>query len=152
MKLKDFISKDSCLLLNSTAKNEVLFELIETAGMLSGIKDTEELKKSILYREQLMSTGIGMGVGIPHVRFPGIDTPVIVLGVQPKTIRDYDSLDNQPVSIVLLILVGEDRHGEYIRLLSMIASRIKDKTLRDKMIKAGSAEQLCALFLEGTDE
>lgn len=157
MNLANIIDKERCRVLNESTKTEVIIEL---AGSLEDFKgpqcnggpiDIEELKKELFYREQLMSTGLGLGLAVPHVRFKGVKSPLIVAGVQPDGISDYESLDGNPVNIVIMIIVGENQHKQHIRLLSMIAARLKDNDLKQSLIAAGSGDEIYRL-LSGCDE
>ena len=144
MILKNLIQKECCMILNSTTKTESLMEIMDTA---SGIEDMEGLRREIFYREQIMSTGIGQGIGIPHVRFEGIKEPRILVGIRPDGIEDYESLDGVPVKMVIMILVGADQHREYLRILSLIVGRLKDEAVCTALLAAESSEQIRAVIV-----
>lgn len=109
----------------------------------------EGLKKEIFYREQIMSTGIGQGIGVPHVRFEGCKSPVVVLGICPRGIEDYDSLDGVPVQIIVMILVGAEQHREYLRILSMIIRKLKIKEIQQGLLKAKSPSEIASMLQDG---
>ncbi|MDC7124243.1 MAG: PTS sugar transporter subunit IIA [Spirochaetales bacterium] len=152
MDLEKVIAADYCRVLKETSKTEAIIEL---AGGLEGfsgpqvngdILDVEELKKELFYREQLMSTGLSLGLAVPHVRFKGVKNPVVVAGVQPEGIKDYESMDGSPITIIIMILAGENQHKEHIRLLSMIAAKLKDQELRDSLVAAKSGQEIYDLL------
>ncbi len=147
MILKNLINKECCMILNSTTKTESLMEMMDAA---SGIEDLEGLRREIFYREQIMSTGIGQGIGIPHVRFEGVKEPRILVGIQPEGIEDYESLDGIPVKMVFMILVGADQHKEYLRILSLIVGRLKDEAVCQALVEADSPDEIRSV-LTGED-
>jgi mannitol/fructose-specific phosphotransferase system IIA component (Ntr-type) len=148
MDLEQIIDRERCCVLTETTKTEVIIELADRLGSLTGpaVKggelDVETLKKELFYREQLMSTGIGLGLAVPHVRYSGILEPIIIAGVQPQGIADYDSLDGEPVRIVIMIIVGEHQHKQHIRLLSMIVARLKDPGVRERLLQSVNGEDI----------
>ncbi len=152
MDLKNIIDKDRCMVLAEKTKTEVIIELASVFKDYKGPQvngssiNIEELKKELFYREQLMSTGLSMGIGVPHVRFSGVNSPIVVVGIQPKGVEGYDSLDGEPIKIVVMIIVGENQHKEHIRLLSMISARLKEAELREKLIAAESGEEIYSLI------
>jgi len=152
MNLKTIVRKECCFLLQESRKTEVLIEMMERIHAEGLVEDLDTLKKEIFYREQLMSTGIGMGIGIPHVRFRGVTDPIVAVGVRKEGIHDYDSIDQIPVGIVIMILVGEDQHKEHIRLLSQIMGRLKSTEMRENILEAVSGEALYDLLMGDSDD
>lgn len=149
MNLKEIIIPEHCIFLKSRTKTEALLELIDLIKSSGEISDIEDLKKEIFFREQLMSTGMGQGIGIPHVRFEGVQHPLILTGVSPEGIDDYGSMDKNPVQLVFMFIVGKDRHKEYLRLLSLVSSRVKDENFRRKLIHAADNSEIARLLTDG---
>ena len=148
MKLEDVVLKECCFHLSESNKTEVLIEMMECLHKSGYVDDLDSLKKEIFYREQLMSTGIGVGIGIPHVRLKGIENPLIAVGLKKSGISDYESIDKEDVRIVVMIIVGEFQHKEHIRLLSQIMEKLKEKEARETLIQAESSEEIYS-FLTG---
>lgn len=101
MVIENLLKEDNCLFLNSRTKSEVLHELIEK---LESVRDRDGLVCEIFYREQLMSIGIGLGIGIPHVRFSGVNEAQVVVGIKPeinKSVYEAESL-----SVIKSALLG----------------------------------------------
>ena len=152
MNLIEIITPDYCCVLKSRTKTEALLELIDLLKDSREIADKENLKKEIFFREQLMSTGIGHGIGIPHVRFEGVTSPILLVGVKAEGIKDYESMDGEPVKLVFLFIVGKEQHKEYLRLLALVSSRIKDGGIRAKLFEKKSGEEIAAFLTEGIAE
>ena len=87
-------------------KDEVLNTLIDRLAQVDGMVPHDDLAWGIFHRESLMSTGIGNGIAVPHVRLDNIDTPSMALAVCPDGIADYQSPDNQPVKLVFMVVAG----------------------------------------------
>ncbi len=152
MDLKNIFHEENCLILQESTKTEALMEMIESLSSTGKIASGEDLQREIFYREQLMSTGIGMGIGVPHVRFKGISEPIAALGISPPGIEDYGSIDNEPVKLIVMILVGENQHKQHIRLLSQIMERLKDDDKRNALMKAATHKEIYELITSVPNE
>jgi nitrogen PTS system EIIA component len=152
MNLKDVLSRDMCCILQETMKSEVLFTLTTMIKQkLNLTKEYEEaLVKNIFYREQLMSTGIGLGIGIPHIRFEGVSSPILAVGISKKGITDYASIDDEVIKFVVMIIVGKNQHKQHIRLLSIIVALLKQEETRERLIRGEKSSEIYAI-LTGDD-
>lgn len=146
MELKDWIKADQCMVFKSSSKTEAILELIDVVDAKGKIKDLESLKKEIFYREQIMSTGIGQGLAVPHVRFEGASEPIVLLGTRKEGLADYESLDDAPVRIVVMIIVGSEQHREYLRILSLVAHKLKNKAFQEELLQCETGEQMSVLM------
>ncbi|MDC7219071.1 MAG: PTS sugar transporter subunit IIA [Spirochaetales bacterium] len=146
MDLNTIFHKENCLVLQEKTKTEALIELMDNLLATKRATGEEELKREIFYREQLMSTGIGMGIAVPHIRYKGVEQPVAALGVCPEGINDYESIDGIPVNLVVMIVAGENQHKQHIRLLSQIMEKLKDESRREALIKAAAGEEILKLI------
>ena len=142
MELKDYIDRKLISLLKGKRKEKVLLELIDLICKKKELSSRKEIKEAIFHREELMSTGIGLGKAVPHARIKGVKELIMAVGVFPKGIHDYETIDDNPIKIVVLIIAGEKQHKAYIQVLSLIVSKLKDNEVREKIIKAQSREEL----------
>lgn len=147
MDLSNILSPD-CVrcAVEGTSKKKVL-ELIGqlAASRLAGAASFEVFE-SLLNRERLGSTGIGLGVAIPHGRLAGIHKPIAVLLTLSSPI-DFDAIDNQPVDIVFALLVPEEQHEQHLQTLATVAQRLNDKTMTRALRDAQSDQELYDLFV-----
>ncbi len=120
----------------------VLVNLLATEGKLI---DKEAFHQAILERERIVSTGIGMGVAVPHAKLSGYSTFFIAIGIHQKGIP-WDALDGVPVRLVFMIGGPDDKQTEYLQLLSRLTLAIKDEERRKKMLQLNKAEDIIALF------
>ena len=145
MHLSDYLDKDLILFLKESDKKSVLHYMIQEAGKTDKVLEEKKFRDAIEAREAIMSTGIGLGVAVPHAKTKTIPEFFIVLAVLEDPI-DWDSLDKQPVRIVFLIGGPEDRQTDYLKILSKIVLQIKNEERREKLLKAKKAEEVLALF------
>lgn len=134
--LVDVLAPQRVLILESTAKADVLRGMADCLATVPEIQDRDALIQGIFRREELMSTGIGMGVAVPHVRLESVTGPVMSAAVCRNPVVDYESLDGEPVRLVFMIAAGRYQHAEYIRLLSSLSLRFKCEKLRNSLIAA----------------
>ncbi len=121
---------------------QALVDQLDSEGML---KDKEAFYRAILEREQIVSTGIGMSVAVPHAKLPGYETFFIAIGIHPKGIA-WEALDGVPVRLVFMIGGPDDKQTEYLQLLSRLTLAIKDEERRKKMLQLTKPEDIIALF------
>ena len=141
MKISDYLSPERVIFLKGDTKAEALEELIQAAKDFSENITLEELRRAVWEREEMMSTGVGQGIGIPHVRLPGLEKVSMAVGISRKGIADYESLDNKPVHVIVLIAVPQGQHELYIRLLAEIVGILKREDLRRAIIQAKDASE-----------
>ena len=85
----------------------------------------EGVVAALLKREELGSTGIGRGIAMPHVKFPGLSQMAGALVEIPAGI-DFDSLDRQPVTRLCLIVSPADRPGDHLRVLQLVSRHLRE--------------------------
>jgi PTS system nitrogen regulatory IIA component len=142
MELKDYIDKNLISVFKSEKKKKVILDLIDLICKNKELDNKKEIKEAIFYREQLMSTGIGLGIAVPHARIKGIKDLVMAVGVCREGIYDYETIDNIPVKIVVLIVAGEGQHKAYIRVLSLMVTKLKKVETREKILEAKDEEEI----------
>ncbi|QBG48475.1 helix-turn-helix domain-containing protein [Verrucomicrobia bacterium S94] len=130
------LTAERILILEEGDKDTVLRNLVDLLAETPFVHNREELLKGIFAREELMSTGIGFGVGVPHVRIDSVSDLVMAVAVCKKPISGYSSLDNQPVQIVCMLAARSDQHAKYIRTLSGVSNRLKDAAVRKAIIES----------------
>ncbi len=134
------------LFLDSTSKEAALKSLIACLADSEAINDAKELEEGIFHREELMSTGIGFGIAVPHVRLVSVQSPVMSVGICRNTLRDYESMDDKPVNLIFMIAAGIHQHADYLGLLSNISSMVKDDSTRNSILQAADSEQVYGII------
>ncbi|MBN2650913.1 MAG: PTS sugar transporter subunit IIA [Spirochaetales bacterium] len=148
MTIKSILKKETVLMLEETTKESALERMIKCAFETGDVDSEENLKKNIFYREELMSTGMGLGIAIPHTRYEGISAPKMIIGIQPQGISDYVTLDDHKIQFVVMILVGKDQHKTHIQMMSQIVSLLKEDSLRNKLLNATSSDEIFETLME----
>lgn len=126
-------------------RDEALRALVELLDSQNKLLDKELFYQAILERERIVSTGIGMGVAVPHAKLSGYTTFFIAIGVHQKGIP-WDALDGFPVRLIFMIGGPDDKQTEYLQLLSRLTLAIKDEERRKKILQLNKAEDIIALF------
>ncbi len=134
MHFKKYCEKSKIFISEETEKEKILSDLIMKTDFDDEMR--VEIEKVILYREKLMSTGIGLGIAIPHARLDNINKISIYITLLKNESIDYESIDNKPIRIVFMILVPRNMHGEYIKILSLLVSESKNNNLIDDLLKS----------------
>ncbi len=135
--IEKVMSPDRVLLFDGTpTKSEVLGALVDCLAETPAVGRREELADAIFTREKLMSTGIGLGLGVPHCRLASVSGIVMAGAACPAGIRDYESMDGRPVTLVFMVAAERDAHADYIRLLATLTSRLKDEALRKQLLES----------------
>lgn len=127
--------------ITSDNKNDALKELAKVIGTSELVADEELFLKKIYEREKLMSTGIGYSIAVPHIRDTSVKDFVIALGRKAEGL-DYESIDNNPVKLIFMIGASDTQDKDYIRLLSKLVLRLKNKRFVKKILAAASPEEI----------
>ncbi len=135
MRLADHLSTSRMTRLSSTTKDEVLRELVHLAAQSSAVGDESDLLKAIFEREQILSTGIGLGIAVPHAKIESVEDFVITIGISPDGV-DFDALDQTPAHIVVLIAAPVGRQRDYLGLLAQVTVTLTDPDIRSRVIAA----------------
>jgi PTS system fructose-specific IIA component/PTS system nitrogen regulatory IIA component len=148
MATKDMFSKERVSFnLKASTKDEVLEELIQILINDGKIIDKDEFKKAVLKREEEFSTGIGMGIAIPHGKSSAVREASIVFGRSSKGI-DYQSMDDEPAHLFFLIAVPEQSSDLHLRALSEISRKLMHADIREKISNADTFEDFIKVFEE----
>lgn len=107
--------------------------------------DVETLIKALKEREEILSTGIGLGIAIPHAKINSVKEMAFAIGISKKGI-DFDSLDGNPAHLIILVAAGERQHKDYLKLLSNIMAILKNETVKNKIIEGTSPEEIISIL------
>jgi PTS system nitrogen regulatory IIA component len=135
--------------LKAGSKKQVLQELAKKAADLTG-QDEAVIYDVLLERERLGTTGIGHGIAIPHGKIPQLDR---VYGVFARLERpiDFDSIDEQPVDLVFLLLAPSDCGADHLKALAKVSRLLRDRMLCEKMRGSTGADAIFALMNQVED-
>jgi fructose-specific phosphotransferase system IIA component len=131
----------------SSTKDEILSELVEVVGHNASVRDLEEVLRAVREREEVLSTGIGSGVAIPHGKSAGISELALVAGVKPDGV-DFEALDGKPVSLFFLLVGPESAAGQHVKALSRISRLLRRDSFRVRLIEAGTPDEFYSIIAE----
>jgi fructose-specific phosphotransferase system IIA component len=134
--------------MNLRAKNkrEVLEELLDLLVKAGKVKDKQAALAKMIEREEILSTGIGHGVAIPHAITDAVNDILAVFGRSKEGI-DYDALDGQPVYLFFLLLSDEKSSSTpRIKILARISRLLKQEYVRETLKKLDSPEEVLELI------
>ncbi|MBI5464840.1 MAG: PTS sugar transporter subunit IIA [Ignavibacteriales bacterium] len=146
MKITEILNENLIRLnLPGTTKSEVINAMIDLAASSEKVTDKERMRTAIFEREQIMSTGVGSGFAIPHGKTDAVSDIVASFAVTAQPI-DYQSLDDQPVRIVFLLVGREAMVGPHIKLLSRISRLMNKEEFRAKLLEVRLPSEVLQLF------
>jgi PTS system nitrogen regulatory IIA component len=141
------ISPDRILFLDYSTKRDALLALAANLATAPQIKNRDELASEIIKREELMSTAIGKGIAIPHVRLASITDLVVSVGISRRDIIDFQVLDDEPVRLLFMIAAAYNQHAYYLQTLSFFSARLKNRALREALLATDDVQEVYKLLL-----
>ena len=131
----EYVTKDSVMTLSGTTKLEVMDQLIQRAADLTKL-NRDLIFRLVWKREQMMTTGIGGMLALPHIRTNDILHPYVIVGVTESPIADYQSQDDQPVRVIVFTVAPDEDSDAYLRLLGSISRKLRNEQLVESLILA----------------
>jgi fructose-specific phosphotransferase system IIA component len=146
MKITDILN-ESVIQTNlpGSTKEEIINALIELAATQKQVTDKERVRTAIFEREKIMSTGVGSGFAIPHGKTDAVSDIVAAFAVTAHAI-DYQSLDDQPVRLIFLLVGRDNMVGPHIKLLSRISRLMNKEDFRKKLLEAETPKDVLEIF------
>ena len=144
--LSEILCEDCiCMNIPVRSKPAVIRELVALMAENERVTDPEALIEALMVRERIQTTGIGHGMALPHATAEGVKGLIMALGISREGV-DFESLDNQPVQLIFL-LAGEPRlQTSFLSILSKISRFFRKEEFRNRVLKAGSNQEIIALI------
>lgn len=124
----------------ATTKKQALFDLAQRAAEITAI-DARTIYDTLLQRERLGSTGLGRGIAIPHVKLAGLPGIVCLFARMAKPI-DFESLDDEPVDLIFLLLAPEHAGGDHLKALARISRLVREPSVLERIRAAKDVTDL----------
>jgi diadenylate cyclase len=141
MRLDKYITRSRVVDLTSTAMEGALEELLTHAIERFPDLDKEVLLKNLLKREDTMTTYLGGGVAMPHVRARTGRRYVIAIGRSHYGIRYDGALESEPVRLVIM-LIADEKTRDYLQVLAALARLLKEQAFVDSLVQAADLDEL----------
>jgi nitrogen PTS system EIIA component len=144
--ITEYLDDRLVLFFDLQTQTEAIESLVNALESAHKLKNKEEFYQAILNREKLVSTGIGLGVAIPHAKLPNYESFFIAIAVQTAKGIEWNSLDGAPVQLIFMIGGPNNKQTEYLNILSQLTLAIKNNERRRAILKSTSAKQVIDLF------
>lgn len=149
MNLKKILHKDVAELeLQGSNKQEIIENLLDILVKSGKVKERAAALEALMERESKMSTGIQQGIAIPHCKTDAVDELLACVGIVKNGV-DFEALDGIPSKIFIMTLSPLTRTGPHVQFLAEISRVLTNESMRDKLINAGSKEELISLIVQG---
>ena len=148
VQIRNILSPDRIVYITQSTKHDALVELAANLSTAPQVKFAQELETEILKREELMSTAIGRGIAIPHVRLSSVTDLVMSVGICKSPVIDFQTIDDVPIQLLIMIAAAYNQHSYYLQTLSFLSSKLKNAELRDALLKSTDPEAAYKLLIE----
>lgn len=145
MEIADILTREGVFTaVRATSKKQALQELARRAAGLAGVGE-RAIFDVLLERERLGTTGVGRGIAIPHGKLPDLDRLYGFFALLDQPI-DFESVDNQPVDILFLLLAPETAGADHLKALARISRLLRDGDLCQKFRDSSDRDALYKLL------
>jgi PTS system nitrogen regulatory IIA component len=149
MEISDLITPKGVIpQLRTPSKKQALLELAKRAALVSGAEE-RVIYDLVMERERLGTTGIGMGIAIPHARLPTLTRLYGVFARLEKPI-DFEAIDDQPVDLIFLLLAPEGAGADHLKALALVSRLLRDRAMCEKLRGTDKPDALYALLTDRT--
>ena len=136
------------LKISAQTKKEALEKLTELLDRSGALTDKEAFLGDVLRREEISTTGIGNGIAIPHGKSASVAETTVAIGRLENAV-EWESVDDKPVKLVVLLAVSEsDKGTSHVKLLSNMARKLASEENCRRLLEAQSGEELINIFSE----
>ncbi len=143
-----FLMREACIAdLAASTRRDAIEELCRTVAENSSAVGADELISAVRAREEIMGTGLGSGIAVPHARLKDLDTPIIAFG-RSKTGMDWDAPDGVPARCIFMILTPEEEEGMQVQILAALARCALRKDVHDRIDASEDGEELYRALTE----
>ena len=150
MEISDLINDASVVeSLHVTSKKQALQDLSRRAADITGLHE-RTIFDVLMAREKLGTTGVGNGIAIPHGKIPNLDRLYGLFARLERPI-DFNSIDEQPVDLIFLLLAPESAGADHLKALARVSRLLRDSTVCDKLRGSDTVEAIYALLTETTN-
>ncbi|RDD61532.1 PTS IIA-like nitrogen regulatory protein PtsN [Ferruginivarius sediminum] len=147
MEIADLIRPDAIVpSLRVTSKKQALQELSRRAAELTGVAE-RRIFEVLVERERLGTTGVGNGIAIPHGKLSELNR-LQALFARLETPIDFDSIDEQPVDLICVLLAPEGAGADHLKALARVSRLLRDRSVCEKIRGSESADAIYAIITE----
>jgi len=146
MNLLDIVTPDCIAVpLAASDKRGIIDELVDLLAKGGKVADPAALKEAVWSREMTRSTGIGLGLAIPHGKCAGVGNLAMAIG-KPSEPVDFGAIDNKPVRLFVLLASPQDRTSDHIQALAKVSKLMLMEAFRESIYQATTREEVYELL------
>ena len=146
MKITDILGKAcTCVPLAAKNKSAAITELVDLLHADGRLSDRDAALQAVLDREQTRSTGIGLGLAVPHGKSRACNALAMAVG-RPAEPMEFGAIDGKPCTFIVLLTSPIDETGPHIQALAGVSRLWQNEAFRQAVLEAESADQLYAAF------
>ncbi|MBN2898509.1 MAG: PTS sugar transporter subunit IIA [Clostridia bacterium] len=131
--------------LKASSKADVIKEMVEVLNANGKLSDKEAYLNAVVKREEEFSTGIGMGVAIPHGKSSGVKEPAVVFARSQAGV-DYESMDGAPAHLFFMIAVPDAANDEHLKILSSLSRKLMHANVREALMAATTYDEVIEII------
>lgn len=150
MRLSDIPQAAVLMDMRAATKNDAITELVDLLCGAYRLKDRDTILEAVRRREETASTGVGMGLAVPHAKTDAVDRLYMAFGLHRQGI-DFDCADGQPAHLFFIMISARDRTGPHIQALAKISRLIGRPEVRDGLIACTSAKEFLGFVAEAEE-
>lgn len=130
---------------NVNSKEDAIAKVATLMAEANKVSDLDKYIEGVFEREEEFSTGIGMGVAIPHCKSDVVNEAAFTL-VKLKNEIEWGSLDDKPVSYIIMLAAPNSADNVHLKMLSQLATNLMDEDFRKGLLEATSIEEIKKVF------
>ncbi len=129
-------------------KRAVIEAMIDLLAGDPSVRDLDEVRRVVLERESIMSTGVGKGLALPHGKTSAVTGNIAALALTKAPV-EFEAIDDQPVRLVFLLVGTPEAKSLHVKILSRISRLMNRDDVRRRMLAATSDQDLYRAVMEG---
>lgn len=134
--------------LKGETRDDIIDEMIQKLKQVGALHSVTEFKQTIMNREQVSTTGIGINIAIPHGKSAAVRKPSVVFGIKQSGI-DWNSLDGTEAKLIFMIAVPKGNEGnEHLKILQMLSRKLMDDSYRERLLSVQTKAEAYKLLDE----
>ncbi len=146
LSISRYLEEPLVVFLEEKTREGAIACLVDRLDQEGRLTDKNRFHQAILEREKIVSTGIGIGVAIPHAKMSYCSDFFIAVGIQKHQGIDWDALDGSLVRLVFMIGGPDNKQTEYLKILSHLTQAIKNEHRRKRLLRCSSESEVLDLF------
>lgn len=148
MQISDFLTSDTVAVdLLAEDKKGLINAMIKLLASHDHVTDIDEVQRAVIERENMMSTGVGKGLALPHAKCDAVTDTVAALATLKKPV-EYGSIDDEPVRIAFLLVGTPDAKSQHVKVLSRVSRLMNRESIRSGLLSSKTPEKLLDIFRE----